>query len=388
MLCLASRERGAWSDLLVYAEWATHRVVILSERGLPEYPPAARLVLLSAAWANDTVVYAAVFLASMAVIDAFVLLRLRRLARSTGREGGVVVWVLAPAMLGSVSWARFDMVAVATVAVAMTLQSVRARSALAVVAILVKAWPLVLLPTLVGGERRARTSALTVAAALLGFVSLGWVPGGTAFSWVSWASDRGIQIESLPGLALALSGLAGSGAQVSYAFGSWQIALPGSADSVLAAALLTLGVLAVCFLFRSGLRTSSDRIATLLATLTVTVVLLTSKVFSPQYLLWLVGPVAVLLTSHELRRPRLIAALVLLCAAATHAVYPLTYTALLDLHPVAVGLLAIRTVLLVGVATTLALELREPPLSATWSSVACIDAGEGKRATLEPSPAS
>jgi asparagine N-glycosylation enzyme membrane subunit Stt3 len=146
---------------------------------------------------------------------------------------------------------------------------------------------------------------------------------------------------------------------VSYHFGSWQIAAPGAADLLVARTLLVAGVLLVAALLLLGLRRTADkRQADILSTLAVAVVLLSSRVFSPQYLLWLIGPVAVLLTVHRFRRPGLLGGLLVLCAASTHVVYPLLYMDLLALHVAPVVVLLVRTVLLVAVAAVLAAEAR------------------------------
>jgi len=83
----------------------------------------------------------------------------------------------------------------------------------------------------------------------------------------------------------------------------------------------------------------------------LTAFVLTNKVFSPQFLLWL-GP---LLAAAAGLRGDLRGAMILLCviAALTQAIYPSFYLWLRDLHPAAVALLNLRNLLFAALTVLL-----------------------------------
>ena len=87
--------------------------------------------------------------------------------------------------------------------------------------------------------------------------------------------------------------------------------------------------------------------------------LVSSKVLSPQYLVWIVAPAAMVLATVTPRRPRWIAGLIVVTCAMTHLVYPLLYTELVEFRPVGVAALLVRNGLLLGLAVVLLLELRQ-----------------------------
>jgi hypothetical protein len=86
--------------------------------------------------------------------------------------------------------------------------------------------------------------------------------------------------------------------------------------------------------------------------------LLSAKVLSPQYLVWIIAPAAMVLAASATRRPRWIAGLIVLTCATTHLIYPIFYSELLHFHPVGVALILVRNGLLAALAVVLLVELR------------------------------
>jgi hypothetical protein len=137
---------------------------------------------------------------------------------------------------------------------------------------------------------------------------------------------------------------------VSGGFGSYNVALPGAAET--AGGLLfwiALSALVVAAA-RSGARLRAappaERLRALCgwALATVAVILCTSKVLSPQFLIWLLPWPAVLLGRGGLLQGTLA------CLALTQAFYPFLYSALRAGHPLVVALLIARNAGLVVLA--------------------------------------
>lgn len=186
--------------------------------------------------------------------------------------------------------------------------------------------------------------AIAVALILAGPLLLA---GPKAFSFVLYQENRGIEIESVAGgLAMLAHTVAGVPAQVAVGFGSWQISSP--ALSTIAMPIDLFNVLLVAFVAVScalafmrdvrelGKVQPSTTVTYLVATLLV--VILTNKVLSPQYLVWLLPFVALM---SGARSTFLLAILVL-----TTFLYPLNFAPLIDMHGPVVIALNVRNLLL------------------------------------------
>nr|BBJ53187.1 hypothetical protein SAVMC3_58160 [Streptomyces avermitilis] len=202
-------------------------------------------------------------------------------------------------------------------------RSPRACGAFAAIGALVKVWPaLALIGTPTGRTtRRAWTSAAVTGAALLTLLTALF---RNPFDFLLQQGGRGVQIESLGGTALAFARRAGWPGRARYQFGAMEFAGP----HVRAVAAVSLGLTVAAFglllLWRLRARRwtpATPYDAALAAVLLFTV---TSRVISPQYMVWLIGLAAVCLTSrHTTQRP--VALLVLAASAASTVAYPAYY---------------------------------------------------------------
>jgi hypothetical protein len=334
-------------DTTYYATWAQGTLdgSAVPYRDFPwEYPPGALPGMLLPGLVSPLfdarpsnpylVLYAVLWVAMLLAIDAFVLrLVLRR--TGGGAEGAhhpaTVLWIYGLPLLGSLSWARIDMIpaAIAFAAVLLAESSKPVRSGIwAGLGATVKLWPALLAPI-----QRTRPRAL-VAVATTGAVVLAyagatfWATGSTGFSQVvHYQSERGLQIESIVGLPLVwLHHLGVDGYTTSFDFGAWQIDGPGAtllAKAVTAA--FALAIVVVLGLHWRFMRIDArPRGVGLTAVAMLLLVLVTNKVFSPQYVLWLLAVVtaAAVLDPQTWRPfvPRL-----LWLAALTQLVFPLFY---------------------------------------------------------------
>lgn len=352
---------------------------VLPEAGLAdalvEYPlPGIALVALPWLLAEGTGhagLYPELVVGFALVTDAAFTALLWHVARTPqanrARPGAVVAWLLAVPLLGATTFARFDLApgVLAGVAVLLLTRHPRWAALAAAVATGVKLWPAFVLPALATPARSRQRVLLVVAATGTALASAsvllaGW---GRLFSPLTWQADRGLQIESV--LATPV--------MVAWAFGSTEHAVGYGAyhayeiEGRVVASLLAathvftlLALLAVVALWgrawRRGASLTVDSVVwTCLAA--VSALMVTSRVLSPQYLLWLLpvaaASLAVVRSERASRRLRAWTAVLLVAAAATHLVFPVLYVHLVFLDQWSAwvaGLLAVRNAILVWLA--------------------------------------
>jgi hypothetical protein len=218
-----------------------------------------------------------------------------------------------------------------------------------------KLYPVFLGPVFVAAalvDRRWKDAALiVVAAACTAAVVLALpvlVAGSHAFSYIQYQQSRGIEIESIEGgLAAYFGAFQHVTTFVRVGFGSWQVS-SGSLVHLTTpikafnAIVVTVTVVACVVSFVRDRRASGavqPRTMIKYLTAAVLAILLTNKVVSPQYLVWLL-PFAALLPWRQ-------SLLLVGIGVLTTLVYPLNFRHLLDLEPPEVILLNARNLLLV-----------------------------------------
>jgi len=338
-----------FSDVDVY-----HREALALWAGghhLPTEYPILALVPFSLTLLPAGVDYAWVFSFGMA---ALFLLGWIAVARMTGRRAGVayVVYLLVAGF--GVILSRYDLVpALVTVAAIAAAERKRWRIAYVLLGlgVLLKIYPVILLPILLIQQVRSGTSppkaatsvlwfALTVAAGVAASIVLagpGWLDP------IRFAIQRPVQVESVPATVLSLASLLGWPAALDHTFNSFNITGPGDrAVSTLFAALFVIGSLFVLY------RQATGRLTLRQACLAcVCLLLATSKVLSTQYLIWVLPLVALELELDPMW--------ILICVLTT-LIFPGLYflTALIDQSPEATAT-AYTWPFLVAVATRNAL---------------------------------
>jgi uncharacterized membrane protein len=206
---------------------------------------------------------------------------------------------LTPALLGQVTFTRFDFWPAALTAAsvaAMVARRDRLAFALLAVAVSAKIYPVVLLPVFVLAlPRRERTIgtaifAAVLAAVVLPFAALG--PGGVRYS-VENLFRRPLQVESLGGsLLLVLHRVGAYTPHVVSTYGSQN--LSGGAASALGLLTTLLEVAALVVVWVLFARSHRDTRAVIAASAaSVLAFVAFGKVLSPQYVIWLVPAVAV-----------------------------------------------------------------------------------------------
>jgi hypothetical protein len=261
-----------------------------------QYPPGAAVVMIAPA-ALPFLGYTSAFFCLAVLADLVVLVALMRDARRSGRHSAVWVWVVGVALGGPIVYARYD-VMVTAVGV-LTLLLLRRRpavaGAMAGVGALLKVWPVLLLIGVPRG-RDTRRAWLVSAVTMVGGSALfaATMPG--AFSFLAFQRDRGTEIESLGAMVFHLGRHFGWHGRSTMHYGS--VEFLGPHVHLVSAVAMGLSLLAFCWLLWWRLRartfvasTPFDAAFTALLVFTTT-----SRVISPQYMIWLLGAGAVCMT--------------------------------------------------------------------------------------------
>ncbi|KAB1145557.1 DUF2029 domain-containing protein [Streptomyces luteolifulvus] len=308
-----------------------------------QYPPAAALPVLSPGLL-PFLEYAQAFFVLAFVADLAALSLLLYAGRRPGRTlRGAWVWVAGVPLLGPTVYARYD-VMVTAVAVAALLAAgrhPRTAGALAGFGAMLKVWPVLLL---VAARRRGpwvAAGATAVAVAALFAIAM---PG--AFAFLTFQRDRGTEVESLGSLVFHVARHHGWDGEVLLNYGS--VEFLGPYVNVVSAGALCLTGVAFGWLLLWRLTATRFRAHTAADAAFVAVLMFTttSRVISPQYLVWLVGLAAVCLCFRG-SRMGLPAALVLLACFVTVLEFPIWFADVVQSTPRGIALLFVRNGLLV-----------------------------------------
>ncbi|MFE9685236.1 glycosyltransferase 87 family protein [Streptomyces sp. NPDC002701] len=313
-----------------------------------QYPPAAALAILSPALLPFLAYTEAFFVLAFAA-DLFALALLLYAGRRPDRSRrGAWVWVVGVPLLGPTVYSRYD-VMVTAVAVAALLAGVRHPRVMGVFAAfgaLLKVWPLLLL---VGTTGRRAWGAAAATAAGIALLFTAVMPG--AFAFLTFQRDRGTEVESLGSLVFHVARHHGWEGQVLLNYGSVEFLGP-YVDVVSTVALMLTGLAFGWVLLwrlcatRFLVHTAAD--AAFVAVLLFTT---TSRVISPQYLVWLVGLAAVCLVFRG-SRMGLPAGMVVAASFFTVLEFPVYFSDVVGSSPFGITLLVIRNGLLVAATVT------------------------------------
>ena len=346
-----------------------------------QYPPGAAGLMLWPALVPFTD-YGHAFITLCALCDAAVMAMLwLRSSRDGGRGlAGCWVWTLGLPLLWTTPWNRFD-VMVTALAVA-ALLAVDWRGARGVggdalfgvlvgLGVLVKVWPVLLLVGTARGRRSRVSWAAAGATVALGAVLFAATMPG-AFDFLTAQRDRGIEFESLPALPFQLARHLGWSGRIGVHEGSTEFLGPWVRPVADLSEALSVAAMGWLLWWRARADRAADWVLPDAAFTAVLLFVVTSRVLSPQYLVWLVGLAAVcLLRPASSQRP--VAVLVLLACPLTMAIFPFLGRALVHGSILPAVLLTLRDLLLLAAALLSARRL----LRATTG-----------RAAPEPSPAS
>ncbi|MBZ4488703.1 DUF2029 domain-containing protein [Microbacterium sp. cx-55] len=322
------------------------------------YPQLALLPMLFTwlfAWA---VSYTPAWAITVALLDAVAFAVLVGRGRSTGRNVGAWFWLVFIALMGPVALYRLDAITVPLGIMGCLWLVGRPwlGSILLAVATWIKVWPAALLAAALIAVRRRMVvigGALLVSVATLAVV---FVAGGGryAFGFIGDQTGRGLQVESPVSTFYLWDAMLGGSSQVFYNPDLLTFEVLGPfVDPVIdiMTPILAIGVGAVALLgaYKAWRGASFAALFPPLALALVTAFIALNKVGSPQYIVWLVVPLVIGLVLDRRRwwGPGI---LVLVIAACTQIIYPLTYFDLLVALPFPVIVITVRNALLIALA--------------------------------------
>lgn len=316
------KDAGAeYQDVNTYEQWSNWLATahsMPSEAVVPapetwQYPPGAAYLFLIPRL--GPLEYKPTFVVLMLVVDLIGFWLMTVLARREKRDAGVWIWLLAMPLLFAWPVLRFDLVPTVIAIAALLVLHRRPAwfGALVGLGASIKVWPAFVLFAEWDRGRLLRSiaaAAVTVAA----IFAISQIAFGDQTGFLANQKDRGLQIESVAATPWQLRQLVfETPAPVVVRFGTLEI---GSdlADAVSAAltvaALLVLLAAAWWWWLRDrAIRRGREDLAdeALARDFVFTIVLLflvTSRVFSPQFMVWMVGLTAVILTTGRTRLAR------------------------------------------------------------------------------------
>ncbi len=302
-------------DVDVYHRWSD---ILANEHMIPveeswQYPPGAAFLMLIPRLGPAS--YGATFVGLMLIIDLIGLSMLALLGRRSGKFTGVWVWLIGLPILGVYPVLRFDIVPTVIGIAALVVIHRRPAlfGALAGLGASIKVWPIVLL----FGEwdrRRLLVSILSSILVISVVLLIAAIAFGDLSTFLTEQRDRGLQEEAVATVPWDLREVVTTEpVPRELRFGAWEI--PSHTADVVAGVLkwlsiAALGGAALWWWFRAraihdgrtdlaDAAVSRDFIFTIVLLLVVT-----SRVLSPQFMLWLVGLAAVVLTAGTTRLAR------------------------------------------------------------------------------------
>jgi hypothetical protein len=362
LVFLATVDRIVVGDVFYYWRKIEAMFDVGLAKTLNEYPtPVAWILWLPhAVTGGSRIGYLIAFIALMMALDAaftFVLWR----ANGRRHDTSIDFWLIFVMLVGPLSYLRFDILP--AVLAGGALLAARRRpwvaGALTGLGAAVKLWPALLMPVLLTHKPARRPAGIAFVVVGFGLALVSLLAGGWSrlVSPLTWQSGRGLQIESIWATPLMVARALQpdrwivdmSRFQAYEIFGPGVSALQRVSDL---ATVLGLGMIIALWVRSFHHPQPSATAVGLIILATVAIMIVTNKTLSPQYLLWMGGPMAVLLQLRpeqppELRRQtnRLAWQLVAL-ALLTHLVYPLFYDSLLGRHGTA-GIIASTVVVTV-----------------------------------------
>lgn len=278
------------------------------------------------------------------------------LLRDAGRPRRLAswFWIAALLLLGPIAMYRIDAITLPVALAGGLWLATHPRLGASVLAVgaWIKIWPGALLVAAVAAGRHRMRLLITAASvtAVIVVALLGLGAGDRLLGFLTAQTGRGLQIEAVAATPFLWAATRGE-ARIEYSLDilTYQVIAP--AAPAIAAAMTPLMVLAfggilVLGVVRARAGARPQRLLPPLALALITALIVTNKVGSPQFTVWLIAP-AMLWIVFDRARAHAPAALVLLLCALTFSVYPLTYAGLLAADALPVLLLTVRNGMLV-----------------------------------------
>ena len=339
-----------------------------------EYPPLALLIfIIPALFFRPLSTYYIAFATEIFLFDllaiALIVYISRRLNISTARSLTIYTFFIA-IVAGPIVVQRYDLVpAVLVLAALAALIGGRSNTAWTALAlsVMTKLYPLVIAPLFViwhimKRQYRQLVKGVGVFLAVIFVLAIPWVIIDAQGFWgfISYHLERGLHAESLYGSFVMVGQLLGlTHVECALSYGSYNLISPLANNISVSSFYITAVIfIALYMLFIFKLHKRQHNIASLeapavetdaellrYASLAVIAFLLSSKVFSIQYMIWLCP----LLPLLYIRRSNLMIILLLIAGVFTLYIYPFNYTPFTHFETLPVIIMASRNLLLMSI---------------------------------------
>ena len=334
---------GKWlkGDVDLYNFWAKGLVkgIFPIEDSMWQYPPLAGVVFAIPQWLFGNALTG--FIVFMIVIDLLILItllitglnRFKFNSPSTSLNGlsGAWFWVLWPILMGPLALTRFDVVPTLFALLALiALSNKKIRPYLSgfllAIGALVKLWPMLLF-VIYPKKVMMKVSASFVSTLVLVILFMStWSVGFTNF--LNNQTSRGLQVESIAATPFVLAKLFGANVEYPFRYGSLEVQAAFATEIGFLLNLFTLIVFIILFVMNYQNKLNYLNLVDK-ALVIVMISIALSRVFSPQFWVWVGGLSALALINKETKLKKVIV-LLSISAFLTQLLYPGQYVQLLS----------------------------------------------------------
>jgi hypothetical protein len=334
---------GKWlkGDVDLYNFWAKGLVkgIFPIDDQMWQYPPLAGVVFAVPQWVLGNALTG--FILFMVFIDFLVLITLlmnglnrfkfNPSTASLNGLNGAWFWVLWPMLMGPLALTRFDVVPTLFALLALiALSNKKVRPYLSgfllSIGALVKLWPMLLFviyPKKV--MKKVSTSFVSTLVLVILFMST-WSVGFSNF--LNNQTSRGLQVESIAATPFVLAKLFGANVEYPFRYGSLEVQAQFATQIGLLLNLLTVIVFIILFILNYQNKLNYLNLFDK-ALVIVMISIALSRVFSPQFWVWIGGLAALALNNKETKLKKVIV-LLSISAFITQLIYPGQYVQLLS----------------------------------------------------------
>jgi hypothetical protein len=334
---------GKWlkGDVDLYNFWAKGLVkgIFPIEDSMWQYPPLAGVVFAIPQWLFGNALTG--FIVFMIVIDLLILItllitglnRFKFNSSSTSLNGlsGAWFWVLWPILMGPLALTRFDVVPTLFALLALiALSNNKIRPYLSgfllAIGALVKLWPMLLF-VIYPKKVMMKVSASFVSTLVLVILFMStWSVGFNNF--LNNQTSRGLQVESIAATPFVLAKLFGANVEYPFRYGSLEVQATFATEIGFLLNLLTLNAFIILFVLNYQNKLNYLNLFDK-ALVIVMISIALSRVFSPQFWVWIGGLAALALINKETKLKKVIV-LLSISAFLTQLLYPGQYVQLLS----------------------------------------------------------
>lgn len=347
-----------FSDVRLYDWWAGN----ILDGHFPindpmwQYPPLAAVIFaVGYSLAHETVGFVA--LALIADFSLFSLLRGKGISENNLLPAKL--WIVAPLAMGPIFLGRFDVFPTLTTCIALLYMSRPGISgAWLTLGTLLKVWPVLgLLAVPRPLFRRTMVNFIAASITLLLVLQLWW---NDSLNFIQGQKSRGLQIESLGALPYMWWNAGAGTVTTNFQFGAIEVIAHGTA--LVSAVISLIFVAFLIYIISKKMTGAIDDVAPAhIMLLIVLMSMLTSRVLSPQYNLWILGLLAVV-AFNPMKQFTAIAALILATSFCGQLLYPWLYVGFQQGDVFATVIHTVRIICLIAAtALTWIAVFRAPP---------------------------